>query len=331
MSTSHSFGSALGPTITSYLALKKALGRRFAAETTILAQLDRFLVARRPDHASLTPDSFAAWSLTLAHLTPTVRRNRMRIVRNLCLYLRRSDPGCFVPDSSGFPAPHTPRRPHIFTEAQIVRLLHAAASLRPRSTSPLCAEVFRLAIVLLYTAGLRRGELVRLVLSDYDPAERTLLVRASKFHKSRLVALSRDAAHEVDLYLRARRRLPHDADAPLLVSCSGGLRAYWGASLGRGLRRLFRSADVRTAEGRLPRVHDTRHTYAVHVLLRWYRAGVDVQTKLPALATAMGHVSVASTAYYLAFLDPIAEAASERFARHSQHLFDALPGGGGSR
>jgi integrase/recombinase XerD len=182
MSTRPLLCSAAGPAITSYLTLKKALGRRFATETRVLAHLDSFLVARPPDPSAITHDSFAAWSLTLAHLTPTVRRNRMRIVRNLCLYLRRSDPGCFVPDVCGFPAPHTPRPPHIFTEEQVVRLLRAAADLKPASTSPRRAEVYRLAIVLLYTAGLRRGELVRLVVSDYDAAERTLLVRASKFH-----------------------------------------------------------------------------------------------------------------------------------------------------
>jgi integrase/recombinase XerD len=52
------------------------------------------------------------------------------------------------------------------------------------ATSLLRAQVFRLAVVLLYTAGLRRGEVVRLVLSDYDPVERTLLVRASKSPRS---------------------------------------------------------------------------------------------------------------------------------------------------
>jgi integrase/recombinase XerD len=329
MSTTHSFESTLGATIASYLAIKKALGRRFAKETTVLAQLDRFLVAHCLDAPSLTPDSFAAWSLNLAHLTPTVRRNRMRIVRNLCLYERRTDPTCFVPDPLAFPAPHVPRSPHIFTEEQIVRLLRIAASLHPTSTSPLHAEVLRLAVVLLYTAGLRRGELVRLVLSDYDDTERTLLVRTSKFHKSRLIALSDDAAHEIDLYLRARRRLPSDPSAPLLVSRSRGLRPYTGAGLAQGLRGLFRSADVRSAQGRLPRVHDLRHTYAIHALARWYRAGTDVQVKLPSLAIAMGHVSIASTAYYLAFLDPIAEAASVRFARHCHDVIDALPGGGG--
>lgn len=325
MTTSRSFSSTLGPAITSYVTLKKALGRRFDVEADVFGHLDRFLLGQSPDSsAAFTAQSFAAWTLTLTHLLPTVRRNHMRIVRNLCLYLRRSDPDCFVPDPSSFPDPHAPPRPHIFTEEQIVQLLRIASTLRSRSDTPLCAEVFRLAIVLLYTAGLRRGELVRLVLGDYDPAERTLLIRASKFHKSRLVALSNDAAREMDLYLRVRQRLPHAASSPLLVNRCGGLRAYSGASFGRSMQHLFCRAGIYTAKGHVPRVHDLRHTHAVHALLRWYHAGVDVQAKLPVLATAMGHVSIKSTAYYLPFLEPIAQAASERFTRHCHSTLPAI-------
>lgn len=331
MSVPQEFPSILGHAIASYLSLKKALGRRFTAETDILAHLDRFLATRPSGSSDLTPEVFAEWTLTFGHLTPTVRRNWMRNVRNLCLYRRRTHPNCFVPDPTGFPAPHAPMRPHIFTEEEVVRLLRATSGLRPRSTAPLHAEGLRLAIVLLYTAGLRRGELVRLVLSDYDPVEQTLLVRTSKFYKSRLIALSEDAAHEMELYLRARRNLPHDANAPLLVSRSRGLRSRSGGGLGQSLRRLFRCADVRTAHGRLPRVHDMRHTHAVHVLLRWYRAGVDVQAKLPALSASMGHVSIVSTAYYLSLLGPVVEAANEKFAQHCLPILDGLSAKGVSR
>lgn len=313
--------SRVGRQIAAYLALKTALGRRFFSERYIFFHLDRFLARRRA--AALTRDAFVAWCRTFLHVSPTVRRTRMRVVRNFCLYLRRRDRACFVPDPSGFPAPHVARRPHIFSREQIVQLLRVATKLPSRSTSLLRAQVFRLAVVLLYTAGLRRGEVVRLVISDYDPVERTLLVRASKFHKSRLVALSKSAADEMDRYLRARRRLLHHADAPLLLSNYHGPRAYSGASFGLAMRRLFRAADVRMSDGRFPRVHDLRHTFAVHALLRWYRDGVDVQSKLPALATAMGHVSVVSTAYYLSLLEPVAEAASTRFERHCRRMFDA--------
>lgn len=324
MSTEHSFVSPLGPTISAYLALKRALGRRFAGEAAVLAHLDRYLAGRKRPEELLTAPTFLEWSLTLAHLKPTVRRNRMRMVRNLCLYQRRSDPECFVPDPTSFPARHQPDPPYIFTEQQIIRLLRAAAKLQRTSNSPLCPEVFRLAVVLLYSAGLRRGELVRLVLSDYDPVERTLLVRVSKFHKSRLVALSEDAVREMEIYLRARRRLPCHADAPLLVNRHAGLQSYSGSALGQRLHRLIGRAGIRTVAGKIPRVHDLRHTYAVHVLLHWYRAGIDVQAKLPALAMAMGHVSVASTAYYLAFIGPISVAASERFAQHFRSAVNPL-------
>ncbi len=326
MSSVRRFRSPLGPGITSYLALKRALGRRYFEEERVLASLDRFLAGRASSRSALDSDSFAAWCLTLKHLTGTVRRNRMRIVRNFCLYRRRSNTHCFVPDTAGFPACSPPQRPYIFTEAEILRVLHAAENRRTTSTSPLCAAATRLAIVLLYTAGLRRGELVRLVISDYDPGEHTLLVRFSKFHKSRLVALSKDAVRELERYLEARRRFSHDAAAPLLVRRWRGLHAYSGCALGQSLHRLFREADVFTDTGTAPRVHDLRHTYAVHVLLRWYRAGSDVQSKLPALAAAMGHVSIASTAYYLAFLAPVAQAANARFAHHCEALLPPLGG-----
>lgn len=326
MSATHSFASIVGPDIAAYLTLKKALGRRFAGETRILGDLDRFLAGRSCD---LSAQSFAAWCLTFERLTPTVRRNWMRVVRNLCLYRRRRTPDCFVPDPTGFPAPHVPVRPHIFTEDEIVRLLRAAAALSPMSNSPFYAEGMRLAVVLLYTAGLRRGELVRLKLSDYDPAAHTLLVRKSKFHKSRIVALSKDAVRELERFLSARRPLSSAADAPILVTWRRtGVRAYSGGGLGQALRRLFRRAGIRTVGHRTPRVHDLRHTHAVHALLRWYRQGVDVQAKLPALATAMGHVSIASTAYYLSMLGPVAEAASELFERHCDSLLGAIKGGG---
>jgi integrase len=71
-----------------------------------------------------------------------------------------------------------------------------------------------------------------------------------------------------------------------------------------------------TATGQLPRLHDIRHGFAVNALLRWYRQGLDVQTTLPLLATYMGHVSIVSTHYYLAFVEPLRAAASARFARH---------------
>ena len=320
--------SALGPTICRYLDLKEALGQRYTAERTLLEHLDRFLASAASD---LTPETFARWCLTQQHLTAAVRRRRMRIVRNLCLYRRRTDPVCFVPDSSQFPLPQPPVSPYLFAEQEIARLLRAAADLKPNPRTPLRREVFRLAIALLYTTGLRRGELLRLTVADYDRREHTLLVRASKFHKSRLLPLGPDVVRELEAYLAARsdQSLPTSVETPFLWNgCQGG-KTYTGTGLTHRLQQLFKAAGIRTPAGRFPRIHDLRHTFAVHALLRWYQVGADVQAKLPYLAAYLGHVSIVSTEYYLHFVDELAGCASERFARRYGSLVNsasAAPG-----
>lgn len=306
--------SGLTPLLERYIQLKRALGRRYHTEEHVLEGLDRFLA--RHETTDLTAETLAAWCQTQCHLTPGVRRDRLRIVRNFCVYRQRTEPQCFVPDSHLFPAPHQPIQPYLFSETEITRLLQAAAHLTPVPRAPLRAETFRLAIVLLYTAGLRRGELLRLVIGDYDPQAQTLLIRASKFHKSRYLPLAPDGAQEVEAYLHARRhhRLPVTAEVPLMWNGYHQGRAYTGAGLSHTLRQLYQSTGIRTADDSYPRVHDFRHSFAVNVLLRWYRNGDDVQAKLPLLATYMGHVSIVSTAYYLPFMEALAGEASTRFA-----------------
>lgn len=326
MNSNYSFSSSLGPVIDRYLTLKQALGRQYSAESRILQHLDAFLYNTQRD---LTLESFSKWCTTLQHLSSTVRRNWMRVTRNLCLYRRRTEPECFVPDSSQFPGNHQPVQPHIFTDSEILRLLNAATQLTPGSSSVLRLEIFRLALVLLYTTGLRRGELLRLTISDYCPRENTLLIRESKFHKSRLLPLSNDGWHELESYLKARRRnrLSTSAITPLLNHYNG-MGSYTETGLNETFRTLFRMAEIKTVAGKLPRIHDFRHTFAVQALLRWYNEGADVQAKLPMLSLYMGHVSIVSTQYYLRFIDEILNSASQRFEQSCACLFERMNKGG---
>jgi integrase len=260
---------------------------------------------------------FDRWCNTLGDLAANTRRARQLIVRKFCLYRRRSEPRCFVPDPLCFARLQPYRDPVIVEPEQVARMLAAADRLAPTSGSPLLPAVMRIAVVLLYTAGLRRGELLRLTLGDVDPRSGVLRIRESKFHKSRLVPLSPDARSELRGYLRKRLAAGLDPrpSAPLLCNTARGLRGYTGTGISRGIHQLFEAGGVHACDGRLPRIHDMRHSFAVQALIRWYRAGADVQSQLPRLAMYMGHVSIVSTAYYLRFVPAVASLASERFEK----------------
>jgi integrase len=173
----------------------------------------------------------------------------------------------------------------------------------------------RLSIILLFTTGIRRGELLNLAVADYNPEESTLHIRQTKFYKSRLLPINSDIADEVERYLQARvcRRLPASPETRLIWNATQGGRAYTGTGLQECLRPLLQQCGITTAKGTLPRIQDLRHSFAVNALLRWYRMGADVESKLPLLATYMGHGSAVSTHHYLHFIEPLRTAANSHY------------------
>jgi integrase len=327
MTAPPAFSSLLAPIFIRYVSLKRALGRRFATVTWNLQSLDRFLHNEAGKYPDLDVAAFHAWCRTHENVASGVRRDRMFDVYNFCLYRQRTEPNCFVPDPDTFPARHQTLTPYIFSEADVARLLTAAADLTRHSSSPLRPEVARLAIVLLFTIGIRRGELVKLTLDDYNRQESTLHIRETKFFKSRLLPVNGEIAKEIERYLRARiqRGLPASPNTPFIWNATRGGRSYTGAALQRCLQPLLKECRIFTPHGKLPRIHDFRHSFAVNALLRWYRMGADVGAKLPLLATYMGHGSAVSTHYYLQFIEPLRAAASQRFADHYSALVAPLP------
>lgn len=322
------FSSRLAPILARYVDLKRALGRRFDPPARTLQSLDRFFCDQSAIYPDLNPASFQAWCHTHEHVASGVRRVRMLEVRALCLYRRRTEPLCFVPDLSSFPTYHQRLEPYIFSDVEVAKLLRAASGLKRNPVSPLRPEVIRLALVLLFTTGMRRGELLSLTLGDYDRRESTLHIRETKFYKSRLLPINASIADEMDRCLRARvqRKLPVSPDTALIWNASRrGGRAYSGTSLQLSLRPLLRECGIVTLKGKPPRIHDLRHSFAVNALLRWYRAGADVEAKLPLLATYLGHGSAVSTHHYLHFIEPLRTAASMRFANHYGELVSPLP------
>jgi integrase len=314
--------------IVEFVAHQRVFGRRYQTEEWILNTLARFV--GRHGAADLSASVFEQWCKSHRRVSPTTLYRRQLLVRKFCLFRKRHDAECFVPDPSGFTRPRPYRAPVIVTPPQVTAMLAAIRKLEPGRDSPLRQAVMRLAVVLLYTAGLRRGELVRLQLADVDSQSGVLHIRESKFHRSRWVPLSSSATRELRRYLRKRLRRPYDRQPAAPLLCNGHPayeRAKWhgysGPGLAQGVNILFDLAGVRDTQGRRPRVQDIRHSYAVQALVRSYRHGEDVQTQLPKIALYMGHVSIVSTAYYLHFIPEVAALASQRFGRSFSHLIDS--------
>jgi integrase/recombinase XerD len=316
----HVASTSLDPVITRYLAHRRALGRQYDMQERTLHSLTGFLV--QAGESDLSSGLFESWCRMFASLTANVRRARQVAVRNFCLYRQRTEPRCFVPDINRFARTQPHPAPIILTPAQVGKLLELADTREATATSPLRPYVLRLALVLLYTAGLRRRELVRLTLADVDAHAGVLRVRESKFHKSRWVPLSCGARRELRRYLVHRLATPLDTtpSSPLLCNMHHGLRGYTGSGLHRGIMKLLHEADIRDVDGRVPCIQDFRHSFAIEVLTRWYRQGADVQSNLPKLALYMGHVSIVSTAYYLRWTPELQELASNRFAKQFGYL-----------
>ena len=306
--------------VATYLANRRALGRTYEKEEYTLDRVRRFLV--KAGVTDLDGELFDRWRAPFYRLSNRARIIHERAVYNFCRYRRRSEPHCFLPDPNSFGRSKPLPLPRIVEREQVVLLLRYLSALMPTAREPFRPAVLRMAILLLYTTGLRRGELVRLTLRDTDAQHGVLFIRESKFHKSRWVPVARSVRSELRTYLHARRRagLNSRPNAPLICHARG--EAYTGAGLNRALMDLLDAADIRDQHGRRPRVQDFRHSFAVAALLRWYEDGADVQVNLPKLALYMGHVSIVSTAYYLRWMPAVVARAGERFGRAFGQVVD---------
>jgi integrase len=168
---------------------------------------------------------------------------------------------------------------------------------------------------LLYGSGLRISEALALNRSSVDLERSLVTVRASKFHKSRLVPVGKDLTRVLSEYSarKATRAIASDPELPFFTDCRGG-RLNADTVLHRFRRACNRAGVRRNSTDRFqPRLHDLRHTFAVDRLTAWYRQGAHVQALLPHLSVYLGHVDLASTQVYLSMTPELLQAASGRF------------------
>lgn len=314
--------SSLATPIAHFIRLRRLSGTDYASQARLLEYFDRFLVQQKVTQKRLSRELIEAYQASLAGLAPRSQGNRSSVVRQFCRYLAQSDPLSYVPEPFATPSSAAAYSPYIFTLGEIQSLLGCASQLPP--VDSLRPHTYRTLLGLLYSTGIRIGEALALNIDHFLPTQQRLLIARGKFRKARWIPLSHSTDQALQSYLRRRlRQTPRGTESPLLLNLRRRRLCY--STVCPVFRRLLQQAGIPWDPRRGPRIHHLRHTFAVHRLLGWYREGQDVNARLPALATYLGHVNIASTQVYLR---PTAELLTEvhhRFHRHYlKHQY--LPG-----
>lgn len=305
----------LATAIEAYLTLKRSLGAVFTAQEAILRAFGRTL-----GDIPLEAISAEACSTFWRGTGPPTRfwENKHQTLRGFFNYLLSRGHLAASPLQEPGPRAHRSFRPYIYSHQELQRLLDATVTLTS-TRFPLQPLTYRTLILALYGAGLRAGEGLRLRCCDVDLSQRLLSIWDTKFFKSRLVPIGTDLCMTLETYRKAREALPKPAGSRSAFFAARRGNAISLQQLEKVFGRLRQHAGVRRPETDRwqPRLHDLRHTMAVHRVIAWYREGVDVEARLPLLATYLGHVNVSGTQIYLTMTPDLLTEASLRFERYA--------------
>jgi len=330
------FHSPLAPVLDRFVRLRQHTGRDYQDQAYLLQRFDRFLVEQKLFGPRITQALTDRYSRALSHLNVRTQYNYFCVVRQFCQYLALDDPQSFVPEPLRHVGSQGAYVPYLYTPEQVQALLEAARALGPAgSLRPQTIETF---LGLLYSTGMRTGEALALNLEDLHSDRQALYVPQGKFRKARWLPLPLSTFQALEAYRHQRtRRHPSRPTQSLLISTTGARLSYSSArrAFGQLLDRVGLCSRKDTALEPVhdspcpdlveagdasgvprPRLHDFRHTFAMHRLLDWYRDGQDLHARLPALATYLGHVDLRSTQVYLQLTPELLEQVDQRFHAH---------------
>lgn len=292
-----------------YITMRKGLGYKYERQTRRLADFVIFMEKHKAttittklalEWVTLPPDCRPSWKIRLCD------------VRGFARHVASFDPRTEVPPSGILPG-HKGAKPYVYSDTEIDALLTAALALPP--DDGLYRWTYYTLFGLIAVTGMRLGEAMGLERDDVDLDAGVLTVRLTKFGKSRLVPLHptacaalRDYAARRDAHLGPRHGLT------FFVNKRGNcLRPE---AVHRVFLRLSREIGLRRPGDRTgPRIHDLRHRFAITTLINWYRAGRDVEQRLPALSTYLGHTNVSDTYWYLGTTPGLMQEAAQRLDR----------------
>ena len=299
----------LQSTLERYVNMRQGLGYKFQRQAQRLADFVSFMEKRKAvtitmklavKWATLPPDRNASWALRLA------------AVRGFARHVASLNPKTEVPPPGILPPLKRPK-PYVYSNAEINALLAAALGLPP--ADGLRRWTYHCFFGLLAVTGLRLSEAIGLQRDDVDLETGVLTVRQSKFGKSRLVPLHPTTRAALRSYSERRdAHLGSRCGPHFFVSHSGGRLPQ--PSIRRVFTQLSRQIGLRRPGDRTgPRIHDFRHRFAITTLVGWYREGTDVEKKLPALSTYLGHTWVRDTYWNLSACPELMQEAARRLDR----------------
>ena len=308
--------SPLRHAVDEYLALRQALGFRLCRPAALLTQFAAFLEQEGAPY--ITRELALRWAQQPIHAQPAHWATRLGIVRRFAQFWRASDPRTEVPPLGLLPHRYRRTHPYIYTDREIQRLLTVARQL-PSATG-IRPATYATLLGLLAVTGLRISEALALNQEDVGGPEALLTIRRTKFGKSRLVPLHPSSRRALERYARLRDRIyPRPHTDSFFVSERGNRLTQ--CTVRWTFNRLSRQIGLRGPADRCgPRLHDFRHRLAVRTLMRWYRAGVDVERHLPELSTYLGHTHVNDTYWYVSAVPALLRLAAARLEQRGGQL-----------
>jgi len=267
-------------------------GERYYAEV-----LDRNLAGRAPEKQALTEQNLLQWLERRPGEKKVTQKKRLDFTKRVCRHMQKTDPAIEIP-SLVIRNAQPDYVPYIFTTDEIRRIFNAADQYQPTFRSPYLNLTIPIAFRILYGCGLRSHELVSLKLGDVDLNKHILSIRDTKFGKSRYVPFSGSLGNRLRSYIDRRFPSP-GADLWLFASRDDNV-PYTTQVVHQWLLNLLHAAGIRHGgRGFGPRVHDFRHTFAVHSIQHCIREKGEPALILPVLSAYLGHRDLRGTQYYL--------------------------------
>jgi len=290
-----SFRGPLAEYFAKFLAEKHALGFRYRTQAIALGALDRSLL--ESGDAVFSRSVVESWTAKRDGEQVTTHESRVSLTRELARFLQRQGIDAYVPPEQIGQRRQRSFCPYIFTAAEVQALMTAVEHIPSHRHSPHRHEVVPMIFRILSGCGLRLSELLPLRWREVDLDRGILVLRDAKGHQDRLVPMSANLTERVQRYARLAM-IDRSPEAIAFPAPDGG--RYSSTHIYALFRRaLWAAGKSHGGRGRGPRLHDLRHTFAVHRLMDWYRTGVDIDASLPVLAAYMGHRTIRGTQHYL--------------------------------